>query len=284
RSSGLPQWLSYGGGGWDCNVDVDDCDREDRDTEDVGEQRSDATRLAKEQGKEEEEEGQDDVPVEEEEDQYVRILSPVCSNALRRLQQDLPGNGLVVLVVGYQKKKKVKTKGSGRCRDVVLRRLPLHVGACDLHGEPVQQVLILPFICLDRYLPVVRANDSRATRKLLASRVIYIEVWLPAAILTAPDLVFARVQDIQNVSSSSYLLVEDAVESAGSIALSAHLPAGKWCDVHGDFPLLAHPGGLHPTQTGHPRLQLYHHLQSLLRCHRPGAEEDKSTEEDGNPR
>ncbi|MEQ2209819.1 hypothetical protein XENOCAPTIV_004468, partial [Xenoophorus captivus] len=168
--------------------------------------------------------------------------------------------------------------------DVVLRRLPLHVGACDLHGEPVQQVLMLPFICLDRYLPIVRANDSRATRKLLASTVIYIEVWLPVAILTAPDLVFARVQDIQNISSSSYLLAEDAMESAGSIALSAHLPAGKWYDVHGDFPLLAHPDGLRPTQTGHPRLQLYHHLQSLLGCHGPGAEEDKCTEEDGNPR
>ncbi|KAK5614096.1 hypothetical protein CRENBAI_010694 [Crenichthys baileyi] len=59
-------------------------------------------------------------------------------------------------------------------------------------------VLILAFISLDRYLPVVRATDNRSTRKLLASRVIYLGVWLPAAILTIPDLVFARVQDVQN--------------------------------------------------------------------------------------
>ncbi|MEQ2183369.1 hypothetical protein GOODEAATRI_031940 [Goodea atripinnis] len=66
-------------------------------------------------------------------------------------------------------------------------------------------VLILAFISLDRYLPVVCATDSQAARKLLASRVIYVGVWLPAAILTVPDLVFARVQDVRNVSSSGYI-------------------------------------------------------------------------------
>ncbi|KAK5611342.1 hypothetical protein CRENBAI_018287 [Crenichthys baileyi] len=80
-------------------------------------------------------------------------------------------------------------------------------------------VLILAFISLDRYLAVVRATNSQATRKLLASRVIYGGVWLPAAILTIPDLVFARVQDVQNVSSSSYLFAEEGVESAGSITI-----------------------------------------------------------------
>ncbi|KAK5610240.1 hypothetical protein CRENBAI_008727 [Crenichthys baileyi] len=57
------------------------------------------------------------------------------------------------------------------------------------------RVLILAFISWDSYLSVFRATDSRATRKLLVSRVIYVGVWLPAAILTVPDLVFARVQD-----------------------------------------------------------------------------------------
>ncbi|KAK5623236.1 hypothetical protein CRENBAI_017560 [Crenichthys baileyi] len=40
-------------------------------------------------------------------------------------------------------------------------------------------ILILAFINLDRYLAIVRATDSRATRKLLASRVIYFGAWLP---------------------------------------------------------------------------------------------------------
>ncbi|KAK5623402.1 hypothetical protein CRENBAI_014848 [Crenichthys baileyi] len=61
----------YGGrGSQDCDVDVDDCDRNDHDTEDIGERQSNATRLAKEQGKEDEkEEGTDNVPVIEEEEQ-----------------------------------------------------------------------------------------------------------------------------------------------------------------------------------------------------------------------
>ncbi|MEQ2173487.1 hypothetical protein GOODEAATRI_032582, partial [Goodea atripinnis] len=77
-------------------------------------------------------------------------------------------------------------------------------------------VLILAFISLDRYLAVVRATNSWATRNLLASRVIFVGVWLPAAMMTVPDLVFAQVQDVQNVSSSCYLLAEDAAQSAGS--------------------------------------------------------------------
>ncbi|MCJ8732943.1 hypothetical protein PDJAM_G00217280 [Pangasius djambal] len=56
-------------------------------------------------------------------------------------------------------------------------------------------VLILAFISLDRYLAVVRATNSQSMRKLLAERVIYVGVWLPAMILTVPDLVFAKVQN-----------------------------------------------------------------------------------------
>ncbi|XP_072253392.1 C-X-C chemokine receptor type 4b isoform X2 [Leuresthes tenuis] len=71
-------------------------------------------------------------------------------------------------------------------------------------------VLILAFISLDRYLAVVRATNSQATRKLLANRVIYVGVWLPAAILTVPDLVFARVQ---NIRSPDFLFMNDSIET-----------------------------------------------------------------------
>ncbi|MEQ2186574.1 hypothetical protein GOODEAATRI_030020 [Goodea atripinnis] len=68
-------------------------------------------------------------------------------------------------------------------------------------------ILILAFISLDRYLAVIRATDNLSTRKLLASRVIYLGVWLPAAILTIPDLVFARVQEVGFVLPGLVILV-----------------------------------------------------------------------------
>lgn len=74
-------------------------------------------------------------------------------------------------------------------------------------------VLILAFISLDRYLAVVRATNSQATRKLLASKVIFVGVWLPAAVLTVPDLVFARVQ---KVGSSNIFFADESVETADS--------------------------------------------------------------------
>ncbi|XP_070770233.1 C-X-C chemokine receptor type 4-like isoform X2 [Enoplosus armatus] len=125
------------------------------------------------------------------------------------------GNGLVIVVMGYQKKVKTMTD-----------KYRLHLSVADLlfvftlpfwavdatstwyFGSFLcvsvhmiytvnlySSVLILAFISLDRYLAVVRATNSQATRKLLASRVIYVGVWLPAAVLTVPDMVFARVQD-----------------------------------------------------------------------------------------
>lgn len=128
------------------------------------------------------------------------------------------GNGLVVIVMGYQKKVKTMTD-----------KYRLHLSVADLlfvitlpfwavdaaknwyfggflcvsvhmiyTVNLYSSVLILAFISLDRYLAVVRATNSQATRKLLASRVIYVGVWLPAAILTVPDLVFARVQNIDS--------------------------------------------------------------------------------------
>ncbi|MEQ2201306.1 hypothetical protein XENOCAPTIV_010543 [Xenoophorus captivus] len=148
------------------------------------------------------------------------------------------GNGLVILVVGYQKTVKTTTDKYQLHLSVVdllfVLTLPFwpadavemwHFGGFLCVSVHViytvnlySSVLILAFVSLDRYLAVVRATDSRAMRKLLASRVIYVGAWLPAAILTVPDLVFARVQDVQDVSSSGYLFTEDSVESTGSSA------------------------------------------------------------------
>lgn len=70
-------------------------------------------------------------------------------------------------------------------------------------------VLILAFISLDRYLAVVRATNSQAKRKFLANRAIYLGVWLPAALLTVPDLVFARVPSGE---SSDFILIGESME------------------------------------------------------------------------
>uniref|UniRef100_UPI0037E821F5 C-X-C chemokine receptor type 4b n=1 Tax=Semicossyphus pulcher TaxID=241346 RepID=UPI0037E821F5 len=137
------------------------------------------------------------------------------------------GNGLVIVVMGYQKK--VKT---------ITDKYRLHLSVADLmfvltlpfwavdaastwyfggflcvsvHSiytvNLYSSVLILAFISLDRYLAVVRATNSQATRKLLANRVIYVGVWLPAAVLTVPDLVFARV----HTGSSNFLLAKKII-------------------------------------------------------------------------
>uniref|UniRef100_A0A8C6WQ19 Chemokine (C-X-C motif) receptor 4a n=1 Tax=Neogobius melanostomus TaxID=47308 RepID=A0A8C6WQ19_9GOBI len=129
------------------------------------------------------------------------------------------GNGLVVVVMGYQKKVKTMTDKYRLHLSVadLLFVLTLPFWAVDaartwyfgsfmcvsVHViytvNLYSSVLILAFISLDRYLAVVRATNSQATRRLLASRVIYVGVWLPAAVLTIPDLVFARLRDTSNV-------------------------------------------------------------------------------------
>lgn len=129
------------------------------------------------------------------------------------------GNGLVVVVMGYQKKVKTMTDKYRLHLSVadLLFVLTLPFWAVDaartwyfgsfmcvsVHViytvNLYSSVLILAFISLDRYLAVVRATNSQATRKLLASRVIYAGVWLPAAVLTIPDLVFARVRDTSKI-------------------------------------------------------------------------------------
>lgn len=146
------------------------------------------------------------------------------------------GNGLVVVVMGYQKKVKTMTD-----------KYRLHLSVADLmfvftlpfwavdaaktwyFGEVMcvsvhmiytvnlySSVLILAFISLDRYLAVVRATNSQTTgvRKLLASKVIYVGVWLPAVILTVPDMVFARVD---NLESSNMPFLDESFESDSRI-------------------------------------------------------------------
>nr|APH81335.1 CXC chemokine receptor 4 [Hippocampus abdominalis] len=144
------------------------------------------------------------------------------------------GNGLVVIVMGYQKKVKTMTD-----------KYRLHLSVADLlfvftlpfwavdaaknwyFGSFLcvfvhmiytvnlySSVLILAFISLDRYLAVVRATNSQATRKLLASKIIYVGVWLPATILTVPDLVFARTHD--TASSNVFLMINESMEMADS--------------------------------------------------------------------
>ncbi|KAK5861348.1 hypothetical protein PBY51_022754 [Eleginops maclovinus] len=142
------------------------------------------------------------------------------------------GNGLVVVVMGYQKKVKTMTDKYRLHLSVadLLFVLTLPFWAVDAASSwyfgsflcvsvhmiytvnLYSSVLILAFISLDRYLAVVRATNSQATRKLLANRVIYVGVWLPAAVLTVPDLVFARVQN----TSSDIHFFDDSKETADS--------------------------------------------------------------------
>lgn len=143
------------------------------------------------------------------------------------------GNGLVIAVVGYQKKVRTMTDKYRLHLSVadLLFVLTLPFWAVDAASNwyfgsflcvsvhmiysvnLYSSVLILAFISLDRYLAVVRATNSQATRKLLASRVIYVAVWLPAAVLTVPDLVFARVQ---SSGTSNIDFFEENMETAES--------------------------------------------------------------------
>ncbi|XP_056244411.1 C-X-C chemokine receptor type 4b [Seriola aureovittata] len=143
------------------------------------------------------------------------------------------GNGLVVVVMGYQKKVKTMTDKYRLHLSVadLLFVLTLPFWAVDaaktwyfgsflcvsVHMiytvNLYSSVLILAFISLDRYLAVVRATNSNATRKLLASKVIYVGVWLPAVILTVPDMVFAREQ---KGGSSNMLFLDESMETTES--------------------------------------------------------------------
>ncbi|XP_061774305.1 C-X-C chemokine receptor type 4-like [Nerophis ophidion] len=144
------------------------------------------------------------------------------------------GNGLVVVVMGYQKKVRTMTDKYRLHLSVadLLLVLTLPFWAVDavlnwyfgsfmcvfVHMiytlNLYSSVLILAFISLDRYLAVVRATNSQATRKLLASKVIYVGVWLPAAVLTVPDLVFARLEDTN--SSGLLFMADESMEITDS--------------------------------------------------------------------
>lgn len=148
------------------------------------------------------------------------------------------GNGLVIVVMGYQKKVKTMTD-----------KYRLHLSVADLmfvltlpfwavdaasnwYGGSFlcvsvhviytvnlySSVLILAFISLDRYLAVVRATNhtSQSTRKLLADKVIYVAVWLPAVLLTVPDLVFARAQQPKSSSHHFFISADESMDNADS--------------------------------------------------------------------
>ncbi|XP_043987212.1 C-X-C chemokine receptor type 4-like [Gambusia affinis] len=162
---------------------------------------------------------------------FIKIFLPTVFGIIFIL--GIVGNGLVIAVMGYQKKIKTMTDKYRVHLSVadLLFVLTLPFWAVDaaktwyfggflcvsVHViytlNLYSSVLILAFISLDRYLAIVHATNSQAKRKLLANKVIYVAVWLPAAILTVPDLVFARVQD---VNSSNYWFAENSMESADS--------------------------------------------------------------------
>ncbi|XP_006799175.1 C-X-C chemokine receptor type 4b [Neolamprologus brichardi] len=163
--------------------------------------------------------------------EFNKIFLPTVYGIISIL--GIVGNGLVVLVMGYQKKVKTMTDKYRLHLSVadLLFVLTLPFWAVDVAKNwyfggflcvsvhmiytinLYSSVLILAFISLDRYLAVVRATNSQATRKLLANRVIYVGVWLPATILTIPDMVFARVQ---SVSSSNINFKEQSKDTADS--------------------------------------------------------------------
>lgn len=125
------------------------------------------------------------------------------------------GNGLVIVVMGYQKKVKTMTDKYRLHLSVadLLFVLTLPFWAVDAASNwyfggfmcvsvnmiytinLYSSVFILAFISLDRYLAVMRPTDSHVIRQILANKVIYVAVWLPAAALTVPDLIFARSRE-----------------------------------------------------------------------------------------
>ncbi|KAG7227344.1 hypothetical protein INR49_000349 [Caranx melampygus] len=131
----------------------------------------------------------------------------------------ITGNGLVVIVLGCQRRSKCSLTDRYRLHlsaaDLLfVLALPFwavdsalsdwRFGAATCVGVHViytvnlyGSVLILAFISLDRYLAVVRATDTNTggLRQLLAHRLVYVGAWLPAGLLAVPDLIFARTQE-----------------------------------------------------------------------------------------
>lgn len=147
----------------------------------------------------------------------LRILLPTVYGLIFTL--GLVGNGLVVVVMGCQRKSRTMTDryrlhlsvadllfvlalpfwavdaAAGGWRFGGFMCVVVHmVYTVNLYGS----VLLLAFISLDRYLAVVRATSSQPTRRLLSERIVYLGAWLPAALLTAPDLAFARAESVES--------------------------------------------------------------------------------------
>ncbi|KAM3915945.1 C-X-C chemokine receptor type 4 [Leptodactylus fuscus] len=151
----------------------------------------------------------------EENNDFNRIFLPTVYSFIFLL--GIIGNGLVVLVMGYQKKSRTMTD-----------KYRLHLSVADLlfvftlpfwsvdaaigwyfkeflckavhviyTVNLYSSVLILAFISLDRYLAIVHATNSQGSRKLLAEKIVYAGVWLPAILLTVPDIIFASVSNIE---------------------------------------------------------------------------------------
>uniref|UniRef100_A0A5F8H3E3 C-X-C chemokine receptor type 4 n=1 Tax=Monodelphis domestica TaxID=13616 RepID=A0A5F8H3E3_MONDO len=119
-----------------------------------------------------------------ENEDFNRIFLPTVFSII--FVTGIVGNGLVIIVMGYQKKLRSMTD-----------KYRLHLSVADLLF-----VLTLPFWavdaaanCLDRYLAIVHATNSQRPRKLLAEKVVYLGVWLPAVLLTVPDIIFASTSE-----------------------------------------------------------------------------------------
>ncbi|KAK1336986.1 hypothetical protein QTO34_003028 [Cnephaeus nilssonii] len=144
----------------------------------------------------------------EENAHFNRIFLPTIYSII--FLTGIVGNGLVILVMGYQKKLRSMT-------DKYRLHLPPLCPHASLLGVDAvanwyfgkflckavhviytvnlySSVLILAFISLDRYLAIVHATNSQRPRKLLAEKVVYVGVWIPALLLAIPDFIFANVR------------------------------------------------------------------------------------------
>ncbi|CAD7679402.1 unnamed protein product [Nyctereutes procyonoides] len=146
---------------------------------------------------------------------YDSMKEPCFQEENANFNRSLLGNGLVILVMGYQKKPRSMTD-----------KYRLHLSVADLlfvltlpfwAVEAVanwyfgnflckavhviyavslySSVFILAFISLDQYLAIVHATNSQRPRKLLAEKVVYVGVWIHALLLTIPDFTFANVRE-----------------------------------------------------------------------------------------
>ncbi|XP_004703937.1 C-X-C chemokine receptor type 4 [Echinops telfairi] len=145
--------------------------------------------------------------------QFNRVFLPTIYTII--FLTGIVGNGLVILVMGYQKKLRGMTDKYRLHLSVadLLFVLTLPFWAVDAvagwyFGQFMCQavhviytvnlyssVLLLAFISLDRYLAIVHATNSHRPRKLLAEKVVYGGVWIPALLLTIPDFIFVSVSE-----------------------------------------------------------------------------------------